>query len=170
MKFPSWDATATDAETLEVLAALIRLQKPSVVVEAGTYRGHGALYMAAALEANGRGILWTADPVDHGQGEALEGVRNVHVCRYDFLDLLAWLSVVDFAFIDASGPGPDGAALRWLHFEAVRANMNPGGMICVHDTAADDWSDGEGGRSVLRIREACQLNLTSGRGLSVCLC
>ena len=86
----------------------------------------------------------------------------------DYLSMLETISgPIDLAFIDASAPDATGARLRWEHFEATLPRMRPGGMVCVHDTAADDWSDGEGGISVNRIRERCQINLTTGRGLSI---
>lgn len=170
MILPPFDGHATDVETLEVLFALIRLQKPEIVLEAGTYRGHGAIFMASACMKNGTGHVHTADPFPKEAHAAIGQAGLGGWASYypvDFLALLEGFERVDFAFIDASGPGSDGAKLRWQHFEATRAKVSPGGVICVHDTAADDWSDGENGRSVDRIRAACQLNLTTGRGLSV---
>ena len=170
MIVPPFDGHATDIETLEVLAALVRLHKPQVVVEAGTYRGHGAIYMGSALLLNGSGHLWTADPFPMGQQRSIEAAGVADVVTYsqeDYLTTLGRLDSVDFAFIDASAPDATGARLRWLHFEATLPLLSPGGVLCVHDTAADDWRDGEGGLSVNRIRERCQLNLTAGRGLSI---
>jgi predicted O-methyltransferase YrrM len=168
---PQLDGHATDRETLELLWALVRLHKPEVVAEAGTYRGHGAIFMAQACIENDRGLVYTADPYPSGAMSAFGQAGVSEWVRYrpiDYLEMLETLPHVDFAFIDASAPGPDGAKLRWQHFEATKTKIRPGGVICVHDTAADDWSDGEGGRSVERIRAACGLNLTAGRGLSVC--
>lgn len=169
MSLPEWDGHATDRETLEVIAALIRLTKPGVVVEAGTYRGHGALYMAIALKKNGLGHLVTCDVVDHGAMGLLEAYDNAEFWHGDYVDLLRKDSTppIDFAFVDASGDGPAGAGLRWVHFRETLGRLTPGGIICVHDTATDDWDDGEGGASVRRIRETCDLTLMCGRGLSI---
>lgn len=171
MNLPPFDGHATDIETLEVLFALVRLQKPEVVVEAGTYRGHGAIFMGSACKQNKGGMVHTADPFDNGQMATLNNAGLSWWVRYwpeDYLSMLETISgPIDLAFIDASAPDATGARLRWEHFEATLPRMRPGGMVCVHDTAADDWSDGEGGISVNRIRERCQINLTTGRGLSI---
>ena len=148
----------------------MRCQRPTMAVEAGTYRGHTALCIGRVLEELGHGHLHTADPFPMGQQEALGHLARVTYHPADFLDVLAPLDAIDFAYIDASAPGPGGARLRWLHFEAARAKLNPGGIICVDDTAADDWSDDEGGRSVDRIRALCGNNFRFLRGLSVFSC
>lgn len=175
MILPPWDGHASCLEQLEILAGLIRAQRPQTVVESGTYRGHGAIFMGDAIRRNGTGHLWTADPVDYGQHthifeqNGLWGAVSVHLERFETM-LGNVRGVIDFAYIDGSGENPPkglGAGLRWLHFEAVRKRLAPGGIICVDDTAADDWTDGEGGRSVQRIRDACQLNFKFLRGLSV---
>ena len=167
MSLPSWDGHASAPEQCQLLAALVRCQRPEVLVEAGTYRGHTAVHIWRVLNELRHGHLHTADPYPHGQMATLAGLDRVTFYQADFLDMLARLPAVDFAYIDASKPEKGGAALRWQHFEAVRARLRPGGLICVDDTAADDWDDGEGGRSVLRIRAACQLNFRFLRGLSV---
>ena len=166
---PTWDQEASDPAQCELLAALVRCAKPRIVVEAGTYKGHGALAIARALHVNGpTGHLWTADPYEFGQRDTLAGLPNVSFCNEDFLTMLDRLAEVDFAYIDASEWGPNGrdASLRVRHFEAVLPKLAPGGLICVDDTKADDWNDGEGGKSVLRIRERC-FNFGFLRGLSI---
>lgn len=165
---PEFDGHATDFATLEVLRSLVMLEQPKLIVEAGTYRGHGAIWMASAQEA---GLLLTADVEDRdvvAAFEAAEVADRIEFHHCDFLQMLEDVVQVDFAFIDATDHSrPDGADLRWQHFQAVGEKLTPGGIICVHDTAADDWRDGQGGKSVLDIRRACQLNLTAGRGLSI---
>ena len=67
LTLPPFDDMATDVETLSLLSALVCYERPTVAVEAGTYRGHGALYMAAALKGGDiPGHVWTADPIDCG--------------------------------------------------------------------------------------------------------
>jgi predicted O-methyltransferase YrrM len=169
LTLPTWDLEATAPEQCELLRALIRCHKPRVVVEAGTYKGHGAIAIAEALWRNGAtGHIWTADPYDFGQPATLAPYPNVTFYREDFLTMLTRLDSVNFAYIDASEWGPNGrdASLRVRHFEAVLPKLEPGGLVCVDDTLADDWNDGEGGKSVLRIREKC-FNLRFLRGLSV---
>jgi predicted O-methyltransferase YrrM len=167
MNLPSWDGHASAPEQVELLCALIRCQKPEIVVEAGTYRGHSAYRIGETLAEMGKGQLFTADPCNHGQGTLLAKLERVIFWPTDFLTMLEGSPKVDFAYIDATDHSKrDGARLRWEHFEAVRAKLRPGGIICVDDTAADDWADGENGRSVERIRERC-VNFTFLRGLSI---
>jgi predicted O-methyltransferase YrrM len=167
MTLPPWDLEASAPEQVELLCALIRCQKPEILVEAGTYRGHSAYRIGETLAELGRGHLWTADPFPNGQFATLSPLERVTFCPRDFLAVLEGIPYVDFAYIDASDHSkPDGASLRWRHFEAVRAKLRQGGVICVDDTAANDWSDGEGGRSVGRIRAEC-VNFTFLRGISV---
>lgn len=163
-----WDTEATDPAQCDLLYALVRCVKPKTCVEAGTYKGHGALAIARALQANNSGWLYTADPHDYGQMAELSGVGRVTYFAQDFLQMLDGLDSVDFAYIDASGWGATGrdASLRVRHFDAVLPKLNPGGLILVDDTACDKWNDGEGGRSVQRIRERCA-NFRFLRGLSI---
>jgi len=164
-----FDTEATEQEICELLAALVRVRKPTVVVEAGTYRGHGALYMADTCRRNGVGHVYTFDPVDHGLQYWLAKNSLEDWCTF-IRGEYAVPKSVDFAFIDASAIDETGrmnASPRALHFEATRARLSPGGIICVHDTHCDSvWYDEEGGASMHRIRESC-FNLDLMRGLSV---
>jgi predicted O-methyltransferase YrrM len=171
MILPPFDAEATEREICELLASLVRVYKPHVIVEAGTYRGHSALMMADACRKNGHGGVITYDPIDHGIQEYID--RN---------DLWEWLEYEqapyaplieqDFAFIDASACDETGrmsAAVRWEHWRETEKRLSPGGVICAHDTLhpAAPWYDGEGGASMYRIRDASTLNIDRLRGLSV---
>jgi predicted O-methyltransferase YrrM len=167
MNLPSWDQEASAPEQVELLCSLIRCQKPVILVEAGTYRGHAAYRIGETLNELGIGTLFTADPYPKGQAALLAPFGRVIYQQRDFLEVLAEIPFVDFAYIDASDHSRQGGAdLRWKHFTAVMAKLRKGGIICVDDTAADDWNDGENGRSVDRIRDKCA-NFTFLRGLSV---
>src|SRR5271170_7877802 len=64
-KWKMYDGNATEVETLEFIYALVRLLKPSVCIETGTWLGYGTLYIAQALQDNGLGKVSTAE-VDTG--------------------------------------------------------------------------------------------------------
>lgn len=171
MSLPPWDDHATAPEQCALIASLIVCAKPLVVVESGTYMGHTAYFIASELQGLGRGHLYTADPLPADQLGTLSGLKPwVTFHKGDFLEMLAGIPAVDFAYIDATADGPGGARLRWEHFQAVRAKLRPGGIICVDDTAADDWDDQENGRSAARIRSVCNINFRFLRGLSVFTC
>lgn len=168
MTLPPFDGAASEQPQCELLAALVRCQRPGIAVEAGTYQGHAAHYIGEALRTNGIGHLHTADPYPCGAENTLRDLGEwVTYYQQDFLGVLEKLPHVDFAYIDASGPGPDGASLRWLHFQAVRDKLRSGGIICVDDTLSDDWADGENGHSAGRIRMSCNVSFWFLRGLSI---
>lgn len=153
-----WDDMASDEAQCELLAALVRAHRPEVVVETGTYRGHGTLYMADALRRNGRGHLHTADPFWHGVPEWIErnGLASVATFHHEQAHkLIERLPYIDFAYID------DHAHSRHRHFEMCRAKLRPGGIILVDDTNANDWHE------VDTIRRSCTVNFRFLRGLSV---
>lgn len=55
------DEMSAEYEVQDFLYGFIRLAKPVVVVETGSYHGHTARRMAEALAENGKGKLWTCD-------------------------------------------------------------------------------------------------------------
>src|SRR5258708_3945530 len=57
---------AIELEVGEFLNALVRMTKPSIVVETGTHKGFSTLMIAQALKANGKGHLYTFDLTDYG--------------------------------------------------------------------------------------------------------
>ena len=75
----------------------------------------------------------------------------------------------DIAFLDASGPNHDNR-LRWKHFQLCR-DLNPDGIIIVHDTNVDTWGGRHTGKEDVLpyIKDACQYNLEVGKGLSIFL-
>lgn len=126
------DADSSCPEFLNVLHALIQWEKPKIVVEAGTYKGHFARVVADACpEAK----IWTADPHDYG----FQGTTNIIALRGDFTTMLTDFiapGTVDLAYID-SGPTSEMTTaedVRWMHFAAVGRYMRKGGLIIVDDT------------------------------------
>lgn len=163
--------TATEREFCGFMAAIVRIMQPDLVVEAGTYKGHAAVTIGRAVKTYG-GRLFSADPYDHGVQPDLdaEDLDCVNLYRGGFLEMIEPFGEIGFAFIDATDHSRlDGADLRWIHFEAVRAKMPSGGIICTHDTLANHapWGDGEQGRSRERIAELAGLHFNHMKGLSV---
>lgn len=161
-----FDTCGADLATLEFLAALVNLAQPKVLVEAGSYCGHFALY-AAKVMADWGGEVWTADPLLHDNWTALiasNGLTNLHYVPADFGAIpFAALGPVDFAFVDSGAPFANGweDGLRLRHYELAKQVVRPGGLIVTDDTAADDW------QGVQRIRAEAALVLPGARGLSV---
>lgn len=149
------------------------MRQPTVIVEAGTYRGHTAIAMADACRRLGKGHVTTFDPYDHGVQKFIDLNGLEDYCTYVH-GPYEIPNEVDFAFIDASARDETGmmnASLRWIHFSETMKRLRPMGMICAHDTLhpAEPWYDNEGGASMHRIRDASTLNLDFMRGLSIYL-
>ena len=169
LTLPPFDDMATDVETLSLLSALVCYERPTVAVEAGTYRGHDALYMAAALKGGDiPGHVWTADPVDYGFSaflgthELREYVTAHQVTFEEMLPLVP--TPIDFAFVDASDRRPGfTASSRLVHVAMLLPLMRPGGLIMVHDTGSEpgSWAGLEA------IRQMGDINLSGPRGLTL---
>jgi predicted O-methyltransferase YrrM len=166
---PPLDDEATDLDSLKFLAALMRFEKPKVIVEAGTYRGHGALFMAMGLRSVGTdGHIWTADPIDQGVAayisrNGLDGTITYRNQPFDEM-LPDVPTPIDFAFIDASDRRPGGDLLMRLHhLNLVMPKMRRGGLVVVHDTGAKlgDW---HGLETILQMGG---VNLRGPRGLTL---
>jgi predicted O-methyltransferase YrrM len=90
--FRTIDFTATEIETLNFLNALVYSFKPKVVLETGTYKGHGTLSIAHALKINGFGKVIT---VEH-DSRLIEQAKT-------FISLFdeSLLNIIDFVHADS---------------------------------------------------------------------
>lgn len=129
------DAMATEREVLEFLRALVVMLKPKLIVETGTYLGYGTLYLAEGVSLNGRGHVYTADPIGLAikqakvliLGRGLGRLVSFHVSTGE--QMLKGLPFsVDLAFLDSD------LETRIGEMEALRPKLAPGAVIAVHDT------------------------------------
>lgn len=160
---PPLDTEAVDSKSLTLLLALVLHEAPKVIVEAGTYQGHFALHAAATCKAYSiQGMVWTADPVDHGVAQRIIDAGlggRVFYNQMSYSDMLAIVPApVDFAFIDASEMGGD-PHIRLRHLVETLPLMRPGGLIVMDDTKAD-WTGADIGRRM-------GIALSGGRGLAL---
>ena len=96
-------------QTAEFISMLIKIAKPSKVLEVGTSNGYSALWIADALKvANNDGHLWTIEFYEKRQCIARENIQNCGLSDYvTFLqgsarEIIKSLEFVpDFVFIDA---------------------------------------------------------------------
>src|SRR3989344_3186251 len=104
--WPNMFPTALDPISGTLLYDLIRLTKPDVAVEIGTFKGYSAICLAQGLEDNQRGILYTIDPVEQpivyqaikkaGLGHCIKYVIDYSQNAIPKLEL----DKIDFVFID----------------------------------------------------------------------
>jgi caffeoyl-CoA O-methyltransferase len=118
------------------LEALVWFGQPRRVLEIGTYSGHSALSMAAALPEDGRIDTCELDP-KHAEVAQRYFDRSPHGDRITLhvgpaLDTIASLDgELDFVFIDADKEG------YVDYYEAVFPRLAPRGLIAVDNTL---WS------------------------------
>lgn len=99
-------------ETGRMLHWLIRVSEPEVVIEIGTSVAYSALWMASALEKNGKGKLWTVESHGERYERAQKNIaeaglaHRIHQVKGHapevFLDTGELPEQVDFVFLDAT--------------------------------------------------------------------
>lgn len=121
------DPMASEYEVYDFLYGLVRLLKPKLILETGTYKGGATKAMAKAALENGTGVVISCDIDENRCREAAAslaglpaGIRNC-----DGLQAIKEGPCVDFAFIDSSGD-------RVAEVEAL--NLAPGGVVVLHDS------------------------------------
>lgn len=154
------DDVAAEVEMGEMLYGLIRMLKPKLVVETGTYKGLTSEMIVKALVENEHGMLVTCDIAASPEvGENLfSGYLNKrgYFRQCSSLDLPE-LREADFVFSDSD------QNLRQQEYALVK----PGCVFVVHDTARSytantnqhwlgDWVHSEGG-----------LTFNAGRGFGI---
>jgi predicted O-methyltransferase YrrM len=119
------DDAASEFDMHKLLYALVRMVKPVLVVETGTYKGHGAQALARGCHENGFGRVITCDTETLRDLEASWRCASLPVefrhCRG--IDLPE-LPTADFVFCDSD------YASRPAEIAACRR----GAVIVVHDT------------------------------------
>lgn len=129
-KYKMFNTGGVESEIGEFLYALVRMIKPTSILETGTHFGISSTYMALGLKHNNHGKIITIDPIYWDEA------KKIH----KDLDILSYLEPVtlhaenyettemfDIAFLDTE------PSLRFNEFEKFYNNVNPGGLIIIHD-------------------------------------
>lgn len=118
-----------EIETSELLASLVRHQKPIRCLETGTAWGQSAYYIGRALRDNGIGELLTCDI--ELKPDAIKRIFGLPVVFHEKrgIDLInEQLDGINFAFIDSWW-----CPVRIEEALAIIPKMAPGGLLCLHD-------------------------------------
>lgn len=119
------DEASSEEELREVLTALVRMLKPDLVVETGTFRGYATRALALGCFRNGKGRVVSCDTDSRHQLEAIGRVAGLGVeLRIARGADLPELREADFVFCDSD------YACR----EEEIALAKPGAVVVVHDT------------------------------------
>jgi predicted O-methyltransferase YrrM len=124
------DEMASEFEVHDFLFGLVRLTKPLVVVETGSYKGHASRIIGLALRGNNRGTLYTCDTdleMVKATIKMTEGLPVV-VSGLPSWKLLSAIKNVDLAFLDSSTDRAE---------EAKLLNLAPGAIVVLHDARRD---------------------------------
>jgi len=145
------EGRGVEQEVGALLYGLVRMVKPIVCIETGTFVGDSAEWIGRALRDNGTGRLITCDIDPERIAPARERFLDlpmVDVVQISGQDLLASrTSPMDFVHIDSGDPNVREKELMSLGDH----NISPGGIVCWHDAcvsyqnmygsfaAAHDW-------------------------------
>jgi len=120
---------------LECLRTLVTTTKPDLVVETGTFSGISTLWIAEALQRNGRGKVITCefDPVVYAKAKARiaeSGLSNWIECRNESSLDMKIDGTIDLFFSDSDMPVREQEVRRFL------PQINPFGLIVMHDASS----------------------------------
>jgi predicted O-methyltransferase YrrM len=132
------DEQGAETETSEFMYGLIRLIKPAITVETGSYLGDTTIAIAKALKENNYGKLYSCD-IDGSYVKDVngwlerEGLQDwCQVILTTGKELIAKLgSQIEFVFIDSS---PEGK-VRGGEIQELLKHLRPMQMFALHDTA-----------------------------------
>lgn len=147
-----YDGTASEVEMGDLLYGLVRMLKPDLVVETGTYKGHSTWRIAEALHKNKMGSVITCDIADYG---ASYYPASASYLRCNSLDLPE-LKEADFVFSDSHED------VRMLEYELVK----PGCVFVIHDTDQPYHSSNPPYLGEL-VKKAGGLIFHAGRGFGI---
>jgi predicted O-methyltransferase YrrM len=133
------DAMSSECEVTEFLYALVRLLKPTVVLEAGCFLGATSVAIGRALKINRHGRLITCDIdaslVLHVKHLASRFQLPIEAMHSASTALITKTQSVDLAFVDSG-------ANRVREVRLLIRKMSRFGVIALHDTAPHQWRIG----------------------------
>lgn len=165
-RWKMYDAMAAEVEVLDFLKTLVTTIKPELVVETGTFLGSSTLRIAEGLRENGFGRVITceADP------KVFEEARKRIVAS----GLAEWIELrnesslemkierrIDLLYCDSDLP------LRETEVRLFLPQVNPNGLILMHDASSALKTVREGARNLEREGLLSVVFLPTPRGLVV---
>ncbi len=135
-EIPNEDS-ASEEEKMILHDEILKL-KPKVIVETGTHRGLTTMYLALAVQKNGIGHIWTADPFEWGaSGNFRKFPELEKLITYEQIegkDLK--VEKIDFMFID----GFHEKVVVLEEINALFPHLNDGAVVYFHDTNGSNAS------------------------------
>jgi len=160
------DSQTTEVEVLEFLKRLVTTLKPKLVVETGTFLGHGTVKLAEGLQENGFGKVITIESDSAIRARAAE--------RFAASGLAAWIEsrlessletqiegTIDLLYSDSH------MANREAEIRRLLPQLDPRGLLVIHDASSHFKIVRE---AVLRLEEEGLISavlLSTPRGVAV---
>lgn len=160
------DSQTTEVEVLDFLKALVTTVKPKLVVETGTFLGHGTIKLAEGVKENGFGKVITIEFDPAIRARAAE--------RFEASGLAAWIEsrlesslesdiegTIDLLYSDSH------MANREAEIRRLLPQLNPCGLLVVHDASSHFRTVRE---AVLRLEEEGLISavlLPTPRGVAI---
>jgi predicted O-methyltransferase YrrM len=128
------DGQSTEHEVTDFISAFVRLVKPTVAIETGTYHARTATAIAVTMARNGVGHLTTYenDPqlFDFTRAQLQWNIdRGIITFVNDEVRVNNLPENIDFAFLDS------GMEVRAHEMTLVWPRVRAGGFVMVHDAA-----------------------------------
>ena len=137
--FHTFNGGGTEIESLNLLRSFIRLFKPSLVLETGTWNADGTVALGTALKENGFGKLISLEIDCQKAEKAKEKIQRLGLSEYvevinqsslDFIENLDTTKYkFDFAFFDSL------PSLRPIEFKKFYGRGVLTDLIAFHDTS-----------------------------------
>ena len=160
------DSQTTEVEVLDFLKTLVTTVKPKLVVETGTFLGHGTVKLAEGLRENGFGKVVTIESDSAIRARAAE--------RFAASGLAAWIEsrlesslqtniegTIDLLYSDSH------MANREAEIRRLLPQLDPRGLLVIHDASSHFKIVRE---AVLRLEEEGLISavlLSTPRGVAV---
>ncbi len=132
-EYSCYNTGSVELEVAEFLYGIIRMIKPTAILETGTHKGISAVYMAEALKENGKGKITTVEYETTHYHDAIalfhvSGLTDwINPILQDVNDLQVANDQYDFIFLDTE------PHLRFNEFLRFWKGLKPGGFIGIHD-------------------------------------
>ena len=129
------DSQTTEVEVLDFLKALVVTIKPTLVVETGTFLGHGTMKLAEGVKENGFGRVITIEFDPAIQARALE--------RFTASGLSPWIEARLESSLDSEIDGTidllysdSHLANREAEIRRLLPQLDPRGLLVIHDASS----------------------------------
>ena len=103
--FKKYSGWSMDPKEGAILYNFIKMFKPEIILELGTYHGISAAYMLSAIKDNNKGFLYTIDNMEEHVKVAnlnLIQVDNRFSVIHNSIQSVKWNKPIDFLFVDGT--------------------------------------------------------------------